>query len=145
MTRIGRRAIPFQVGACLFTLLAVGCASQTATTPFEQGADRYRFSFLLSRGSAETGACAASVSVTDLATKRKIAIPLFTAPWGVKAEASAADTTYGARLVADITVSADGLKGECRAALYRGETLIASRDASVPVLVSLRSSKIKYP
>lgn len=130
-------------GLCLVSLLASGCASRRVA-PFEQDADRYRFSFRLSRGFGETGACAASVSVTDLETKKKMAIPLFTAAWGVASESSVIDPRYGARLVATVRVAADGTKGECRAALYRGETLLASRETSVPVSMATRPSKIKY-
>ena len=143
MKRRSRRAAAVCAVACFFALLVAGCSSQDVA-PFEQDANRYRFAMVLSRGSGETGACAAAVSVTDLAAKRKIVIPLFTAPWGVKADAASVDTTYGARLEATVTVSADGSKGECRAALYRGETLVASREATVPVIESTRPPKIKY-
>src|SRR5512134_889200 len=121
-------------------LLAFGCASRSVT-PFEPGENRYRFSLVLSREIGETGSCTASVSVRDLAAKRTITIPDFTAPWGANAVAAAADSLYGARLEATVTVSADGAKGECRAVLMRGASLIASRAASVPVVVARGSSR----
>ena len=124
-------------------LSMAGCASRNVA-PFEQGADRYKFDIALTRGIGETGACAAAVSVTDRAAKRKLRIPLCTAPWGATTERAADDSTYGARLSAVIAMSADGLSGKCRAALYRGETLLASREAAIPVRVSARASQIEY-
>lgn len=123
--------------------LGLGCASRTVT-PFEPGESRYRFSLLLSRQVGETGACAATVSVTDLAAKRKIEIPVFTAPWGKESVAAAVDSAYGARLEATVSVWADGTKGDCRAVLLRGTDLMASRTATVTVAVDKSPSKIKF-
>lgn len=136
------RALRLAAVAALGLSMA-GCASRNVA-PFEQGAYRYKFDIALTRGVGETGACAAAVSVTDTAAKRKIRIPLFTAPWGVTTERAADDSTYGARLSAVVSMSADGLSGQCRAALYRGETLLASREAAVPVRVSTRASQFEY-
>ncbi len=132
------------VGVCLVALLVAGCASQRVP-PYEQGADRYRFTIELTQRLGETGTCSAAVAVTDLAAKRKLAIPLFTARWGATAESSAVDTTYGARLEATVLMAGDGSKGECRAVLHRGDDLIASRAATIPVVVVRTSSKLKFP
>ena len=95
------------VGIFGLALLAIGCASQRVP-PFEQGANRYRFAMQLSQRLGETGTCTAVISVRDLAAKRNLSIPQFTAPWGAKAEKSAADSTYGARLEATVSMSTDG-------------------------------------
>ena len=130
--------------AAVLASLGPGCSSRSVA-PFEPGADRYRFSLHLSREIGETGSCTATISVTDLAAKQKIAIPVFTAPWGKESVAAAVDSTYGARLEATVTVSDDGAKGECRAVLLRGTSLIASRAATVSVAVVKSRSKIKFP
>ena len=142
--RRGWRLSAACVGACVVALLAAGCASQHVA-PYQQGADRYRFAIQLTQRLGESGTCTASVAVTDLAAKRKLAIPLFTAPWGAKAENSAVDATYGARLDATVSMSGDGSEGECRAELHRGEELIASRTATISVVVVRTSSKLKFP
>ncbi len=131
------------VGVCLVAMLVAGCASQRVP-PYEQGADRYRFTIQLTQRLGETGTCSAAVAVTDLAAKRKLANPLYTAPWGATAESSAVDSTYGARLEATVSVSGDGSKGECRAVLHRGDAIIASRAATIPVVVVRKSSRIKF-
>ncbi|HET9952443.1 MAG TPA: hypothetical protein VFS09_11685 [Candidatus Eisenbacteria bacterium] len=122
--------------AALVTLAAsgVGCAARSAT-PYEQGADRYRFKFALTRVSGETGACTASTSVRDQAADRGISIPIFTAPWGAKTTAAATDSAYGARLDVAVTVDASGQRGDFKATLHRGDLLIASRTASIPVAI----------
>lgn len=124
-------------------LLGLGCASRSVA-PFEQGESRYRFSMLLSRGIGETGACAASVAVRDLAAKKKIVVPLFTAPWGSTSERAATDSAYGARLEVSVRVSADGTSGECRAVLMRGKSLIASRTETIRVVVANGPLKLKF-
>ena len=129
------------VGALAF----LGSACASSVVPFEEGNARYRFSIRLSRGIGETGACAASVSVSDLAARKKIAIPLFTAPWGEKSEGEVVDSLYGVRLTASVTMSADGTAGQCRAVLLRGSDLIASRTTSVPVVVAKSPPKLKFP
>jgi hypothetical protein len=125
-------------------LLAVGCASHRVP-PYEQGARRYHFTIQLTQRTGESGTCSAAASVTDLAAKRKLAIPLFTAMWGATAESSAVDEAYGARLEATVSMSRDGSQGECRAELHRGEQLIASRTATIPVVVVRTSSKLRFP
>ncbi|HEU4334154.1 MAG TPA: hypothetical protein VFT32_06620 [Candidatus Eisenbacteria bacterium] len=123
--------------------IAGGCAS-TTSTPFEEGADRYRFEIALERARGETGSCTGRVSVTDRASKRAIVIPAFSAPWGRTTTASMADTTYGATLTATLAVTPDGTSGTCHAVLRRGERLLASRKATFPVKVTATAPNIRY-
>ncbi len=111
-----------------------GCASRAAM-PYEQGDSRYRFEFRLERMAGETGTCSAAVKVRDLAARRDLAIPLFTAPWGASTSRAAADSTYGARLTATVEVKADGASAAFRAELKRGDLLLAARTAAIPVKV----------
>lgn len=142
--RWGRGPAAIGILVCLVALFAVGCSS-TRVPPYEQGADRYRFTLQLTQRLGESGTCTAAISVTDLAAKRRLAIPLFTARWGATTERSAVDSTYGARLEATILMSGDGSKGECRAVVHRGDELIASRTATIPVVVVRKASRLKFP
>jgi len=127
------RAAAAGLGVAL-ALAGLGCAARSAA-PYESGASRYRFKFSLTRAPGETGACTASASVTDTAARRGIAIPIFTAPWGATTSAAAVDSVYGARLQLTVAMEAAGGSGEFSATLRRGESLIASRKASIPVAV----------
>ncbi len=141
--RNGRTFTCIVLAIGMAVLLDSGCASRS-TAPFEQGGNRYRFSLILSRGIGETGACAASIAVRDLAARRRIVIPLFTARWGEKSEGAAVDNDYGARLVASVAMSADGTSGEIRAVLMRGTSLIATRTATVPAVVAKTPPKLDF-
>ena len=130
------------VVAAIVSLAAsgLGCAARSVT-PYEQGADRYRFKFSLSRVAGETGTCTAAASVKDRMADRGITITIFTAPWGKKTTAAATDSAYGARLDVAVTVDASGQRGEFVASLHRGDLLIASRTSTLPVAVV--TSKMK--
>jgi hypothetical protein len=73
--------------------------------------------------------------VRDRMARRGIAIPIFTAPWGVKTVAAGHDSAYGALLEVAVTVDASGGSGEFEASLRRGDQRIASRTATLPVAV----------
>jgi hypothetical protein len=128
-----RRAAVFAAIVSL-AVVGFGCAAPSAT-PYEQGADRYQFKFSLSRVAGEAGTCTASASVKDLLADRQMTIPIFTARWGVETTAAAVDSAYGARLDVTVQVGASGEHGEFKAELHRGDLLIASRTATLPVAV----------
>ena len=71
----------------------------------------------------------------DLAADRDLALPLFTAPWGKITERTATDTTYATTLAVRVEVTSDGASAAFRAELRRGETLLATRSAAIPVKV----------
>ena len=68
-------------------------------------------------------------------TDRGMSIPIFTAPWGVETTASASDSAYGARLDVTVTIGSSGQSGEFEATVHRGDLLVASRKASLPVAI----------
>jgi hypothetical protein len=133
------RSLLFALAGAL-ALAGAGCAGRSAA-PYEQGDARYEFKFMLTRAPGESGACAASASLHDRMADRRIVIPVFTAPWGVTASASASDSAYGARFQVDVTVDGSGTVGLFAASLRRDGQLIASRTASQPV--SVRPSKTR--
>jgi len=120
--------------AGLLTLTAIGCAARSSV-PYEQGANRYKFQFSLTKAPGETGSCTASASVRDRMARREISIPIFTAPWSVRTTAVGSDSAYGALLEVAVTVDPSGRVGAFEASLRRGDQLIASRAASLPAVV----------
>lgn len=128
--------------------LAVACGAGCAargTMPFQEGDGRYRFEFRLERMAGETGSCAAAVRVRDLEAKRDLAIPLFSVAWGATAEQKAVDAAHGAVLSATVAVADDGVSGRFRAELRRGDLLLASRSAAIPVQVVKPAPRRTYP
>jgi len=119
-----------------------GCGGRTAA-PYEQGDERYRFTFRLERVRGEVGACTGIMSVRDLRADRTLKIPMHTVPWGVKTQAAATDEAYGARFEVTTTVNAPGTVGEVRGVLRRGATLVASRTAKVRVTVTENPPEIR--
>jgi hypothetical protein len=122
------------VAACVLTLGGIGCAGPSVA-PYEPGADRYQFKFQLTKAPGETGTCTASASVRDRMARREIALPIFTARWGVRTAAAGQDSAYGARLEVAVAVDSEGRSGAFEATLRRGDQLIASRAATLPVAV----------
>ena len=112
-----------------------GCAGTFGSIPYEQGAERYEFKFTLTKAPAETGTCTASATVRDRRTGRKIVVPIFTAPWGRESTSSAVDAAYDARLEVRVMTNETGDRGVFTASLRRGDQLIASQEATVPVRI----------
>src|SRR5574338_615136 len=110
MTRFWRTRAAATIVAGAVALSGIGCAARSAA-PYEQGADRYQFKFSLTKAPGEMGTCTASASVRDRMGRRTIAIPIFTAPWGVRTVAAGSDSAYGARLELAVTVDAAGADG----------------------------------
>lgn len=140
MSRASKRRAAILAVVCALAASGVGCAARSVT-PYEQGAERYRFKFSLSRVAGETGTCTAAASVKDRMAERGMSIPIFTAPWGQKTTAAATDSAYGARLDVAVTVDASGQRGEFVASLHRGDLLIASRTSTLPVAVVTSTMK----
>jgi hypothetical protein len=122
--------------------LSSGCGGRAAA-PYEQSDARYRFTYRLEKVRGETGACTGIMMVRDLSAGRVISIPIFTTPWGATTTAKGRDAAYGAEFEVTVDLNAAGTSGKVRGTLRRGESLIASRTATVPVTVSKNAPEIK--
>lgn len=113
--------------------LAGGCAGRPAPTPFEQGADRYRFEISLMQSPDTERAVAGEARVTDLASGQTLSAPRFVVAWGESAEVSSEDHATGEVFHLKVTVDPRGQSADYRAEVTKGGRLIASRQATAGV------------